>query len=232
MTTARPACSPRRTAGDRRPGGWPLPRCGQRSIVLQPGGPLGGPGVQPVPRPGGGLAVEAGVGDRDWLLRAPGGGIAEDELSAVLGWPASSRVRRGGRYEQAQPGAALPGGPRRTGRPPRRRLHAGCRSHRPAAGCRGGQSARTQARPARARASAAAWSHDRDAPVVGGVGLVPVAYFSRQTSERAAAVVATAGIVAATVVATAPIMMVRGVLPTAVAATTAGVLSVMVVARL
>ncbi|GAA3017916.1 hypothetical protein Sfulv_61220 [Streptomyces fulvorobeus] len=64
----------------------------QRAVVLQPRGPLGQPGAQPVPCLSGGLAAEAGAGDRNGLLSTPGGRGAEAELSAMLGRPSALRV--------------------------------------------------------------------------------------------------------------------------------------------
>jgi hypothetical protein len=57
----------------------------QWSLVVDPCRSPCQPWMQPIPGPCGRGAVEAGVGDRRRLPGGSGGGVAEDELAAVLG---------------------------------------------------------------------------------------------------------------------------------------------------
>lgn len=67
----------------------------QLAVAFQPCRPAGQPGVKPAPGPGRSGAVAAGCRGGDRLFGAPGGGVAEHELAAVLGRPAPGRIRGG-----------------------------------------------------------------------------------------------------------------------------------------
>ena len=67
---------------------------GQVADVVQPRGPVGQPGMQPVPADRDSGAVAGGFGRRDDRRVGPGFGIGEPELLAVLGRTASSTVVR------------------------------------------------------------------------------------------------------------------------------------------
>lgn len=80
----------------------------------QPGDPrraVSQPGVEPVPGPGGGRAIEAGLGQGRRIGSVPGDRITEDELAAVAGWAAAgarTRTALGLATHRTAPHAACP----------------------------------------------------------------------------------------------------------------------------